>query len=179
VRSPVLSGGQRAQAGPVWAARAEPQSGLQSEGAGRDEEGRGSPAGIGLQGSQAVALCRCSLPGHCGAGGLVRLPLQGITETVTSTSLHTSPFSAEASQTGVSVLAVCPLPTLLTAHQAALFPHPVLYSHPGRCEAIRRLLADQGQSWKEEVVTLETWGQGPLKSSCVSDCALVGPGTGP
>ncbi|ELK17090.1 Glutathione S-transferase P [Pteropus alecto] len=29
------------------------------------------------------------------------------------------------------------------------------------------LLADQGQSWKEEVVTKETWLQGPLKASCL------------
>uniref|UniRef100_A0A8C0W0P4 glutathione transferase n=1 Tax=Castor canadensis TaxID=51338 RepID=A0A8C0W0P4_CASCN len=50
-------------------------------------------------------------------------------------------------------------------------PYTIIYfPSQGRCEAIRRLLADQGQSWKEEVVTLETWGQGPLKSSCVSDC---------
>lgn len=31
------------------------------------------------------------------------------------------------------------------------------------------LLADQGQSWKEEVVTIDTWIQGSLKSTCVSD----------
>ncbi|XP_070313837.1 glutathione S-transferase P isoform X2 [Odocoileus virginianus] len=29
------------------------------------------------------------------------------------------------------------------------------------------LLADQGQSWKEEVVTKESWLQGPLKASCL------------
>ena len=29
------------------------------------------------------------------------------------------------------------------------------------------LLADQGQSWKEEVVTRESWQQGPLKASCL------------
>uniref|UniRef100_A0A452UAL1 glutathione transferase n=1 Tax=Ursus maritimus TaxID=29073 RepID=A0A452UAL1_URSMA len=32
---------------------------------------------------------------------------------------------------------------------------------------MRMLLADQGQSWKEEVVTKETWLQGPLKASCL------------
>ncbi|KAF3822329.1 hypothetical protein GH733_007703 [Mirounga leonina] len=37
----------------------------------------------------------------------------------------------------------------------------------GRCEAMRMLLADQGQSWKEEVVTKESWLQGPLKASCL------------
>ena len=29
------------------------------------------------------------------------------------------------------------------------------------------LLADQGQSWKEEVVTMETWMNGSLKASCL------------
>ncbi|XP_057585273.1 glutathione S-transferase P isoform X2 [Hippopotamus amphibius kiboko] len=29
------------------------------------------------------------------------------------------------------------------------------------------LLADQGQSWKEEVVTKESWLRGPLKASCL------------
>uniref|UniRef100_A0ABI7Z468 glutathione transferase n=1 Tax=Felis catus TaxID=9685 RepID=A0ABI7Z468_FELCA len=38
---------------------------------------------------------------------------------------------------------------------------------PGRCEAMRMLLADQGQSWNEEVVNKETWLQGPLKASCL------------
>ncbi|XP_045146555.1 glutathione S-transferase P-like [Echinops telfairi] len=37
----------------------------------------------------------------------------------------------------------------------------------GRCEAMRMLLADQGQSWKEEVVTKETWMQEQLKASCL------------
>ncbi|XP_006980589.1 glutathione S-transferase P 2-like isoform X2 [Peromyscus maniculatus bairdii] len=32
---------------------------------------------------------------------------------------------------------------------------------------MRMLLADQGQSWKEEVVTLDAWGQGTLKASCL------------
>ena len=40
------------------------------------------------------------------------------------------------------------------------------------------LLADQGQSWKEEVVTKESWLQGPLKASCVSDCAGAARGCG-
>lgn len=35
------------------------------------------------------------------------------------------------------------------------------------------LLADQGQSWKEEAVTLDAWGQGTLKASCVSDYTKV------
>lgn len=38
------------------------------------------------------------------------------------------------------------------------------------------LLADQGQTWKEEVVTMESWMQGKLKASCVSACTLVGEG---
>lgn len=40
------------------------------------------------------------------------------------------------------------------------------------------LLADQGQSWKEEVVTKETWLQGTLKASCVS-AGPAGSGAGP
>lgn len=40
------------------------------------------------------------------------------------------------------------------------------------------LLADQGQSWKEEVVTMETWLQGPLKASCVSTRTPWGQGLG-
>uniref|UniRef100_A0ABI7Z550 Glutathione S-transferase n=1 Tax=Felis catus TaxID=9685 RepID=A0ABI7Z550_FELCA len=32
---------------------------------------------------------------------------------------------------------------------------------------MRMLLADQGQSWNEEVVNKETWLQGPLKASCL------------
>uniref|UniRef100_A0A8C8XVP5 Glutathione S-transferase P n=1 Tax=Panthera leo TaxID=9689 RepID=A0A8C8XVP5_PANLE len=52
---------------------------------------------------------------------------------------------------------------------AGVSPHPPTLSSPppGRCEAMRMLLADQGQSWKEEVVTKETWLQGPLKASCL------------
>uniref|UniRef100_A0A8C0S631 Glutathione S-transferase P n=2 Tax=Canis lupus familiaris TaxID=9615 RepID=A0A8C0S631_CANLF len=32
---------------------------------------------------------------------------------------------------------------------------------------MRMLLADQGQSWKEEVVTKDSWMQSPLKASCL------------
>ena len=38
------------------------------------------------------------------------------------------------------------------------------------------LLADQGQSWKEEVVTKDAWLQGSLKASCVRACARRGRG---
>ncbi|XP_075785232.1 glutathione S-transferase P [Pelodiscus sinensis] len=37
----------------------------------------------------------------------------------------------------------------------------------GRCEAIRMLLADQEQEWKEDVVTMELWQKGELKKSCL------------
>lgn len=37
----------------------------------------------------------------------------------------------------------------------------------GLCEAMRTLLADRGQSWKEEAETKETWLQGPVKASCL------------
>ena len=37
---------------------------------------------------------------------------------------------------------------------------------------MRMLLADQDQSWKEEVVAMQSWLQGPLKASCVSTFVL-------
>uniref|UniRef100_A0A8D0G5S3 Glutathione S-transferase n=1 Tax=Sphenodon punctatus TaxID=8508 RepID=A0A8D0G5S3_SPHPU len=37
----------------------------------------------------------------------------------------------------------------------------------GRCEAMRMLLADQGQEWTENVVTGELWQKGDLKKSCL------------
>ncbi|XP_069782927.1 glutathione S-transferase P-like isoform X2 [Narcine bancroftii] len=37
----------------------------------------------------------------------------------------------------------------------------------GRCAAMRMLLADQGQTWKEVVVSMDEWSSGPLKSTCV------------
>ncbi|KAJ6654150.1 hypothetical protein lerEdw1_007419 [Lerista edwardsae] len=37
----------------------------------------------------------------------------------------------------------------------------------GRGEAMRLLLADQGQEWTEDVVTGEMWQKGDLKKSCV------------
>ncbi|XP_004394107.1 PREDICTED: glutathione S-transferase P-like [Odobenus rosmarus divergens] len=47
-------------------------------------------------------------------------------------------------------------------------PYTIVYFPTrGRCEAMRMLLADQGQSWKEEVVTKESWLQGPLKAACL------------
>nr|XP_035950618.1 LOW QUALITY PROTEIN: glutathione S-transferase P-like [Halichoerus grypus] len=51
---------------------------------------------------------------------------------------------------------------------AAVPPYAIVYFPVrGRCEAVHVLLADQGQSWKEEVVTKESWLQGPLKASCL------------
>ncbi|XP_037373353.1 glutathione S-transferase P 1-like [Talpa occidentalis] len=47
-------------------------------------------------------------------------------------------------------------------------PYTIVYFPArGRCEAMRMLLADQGQTWKEEVVTKDAWRQGPLKASCL------------
>uniref|UniRef100_A0A8I3PL19 Glutathione S-transferase P n=2 Tax=Canis lupus TaxID=9612 RepID=A0A8I3PL19_CANLF len=47
-------------------------------------------------------------------------------------------------------------------------PYTIIYFPVrGRCEAMHMLLADQGQSWKEEVVTMETWMNGSLKASCL------------
>lgn len=37
----------------------------------------------------------------------------------------------------------------------------------GRCGAMRIALADLGQTWKEEVVSLDEWKDGKLKASCV------------
>ncbi|XP_074083726.1 glutathione S-transferase P [Macrotis lagotis] len=37
----------------------------------------------------------------------------------------------------------------------------------GRCEAMRMLLADQGQPWKEDVVSGDMWMKGDLKASCL------------
>uniref|UniRef100_A0A8C0SDU5 Glutathione S-transferase n=1 Tax=Canis lupus familiaris TaxID=9615 RepID=A0A8C0SDU5_CANLF len=56
-----------------------------------------------------------------------------------------------------------------TATRAATMPPYTITYFPvrGRCEAMRMLLADQGQSWKEEVVTMETWMKGSLKASCL------------
>lgn len=49
-----------------------------------------------------------------------------------------------------------------------LLPYTIIYFPVrGCCEAMHMLLADQGLSWKEEVVTKETWLQGPLKASCL------------
>ncbi|KAL1774531.1 glutathione S-transferase P [Sigmodon hispidus] len=47
-------------------------------------------------------------------------------------------------------------------------PYTIVYFPVrGCCEVMRILLADQGQSWKEEVVTMDTWMQGILKSTCL------------
>ncbi|XP_027974182.1 glutathione S-transferase P-like isoform X1 [Eumetopias jubatus] len=55
-----------------------------------------------------------------------------------------------------------------TPRRGEVPPYTIVYFPTrGRCEAVRLLLADQGQSWKEEVVTKESWLQGPLKASCL------------
>ncbi|CAO2584142.1 Glutathione S-transferase P 2 [Lemmus lemmus] len=47
-------------------------------------------------------------------------------------------------------------------------PYTIVYfPSRGRCEVMRMLLADQGQSWTEEVVTMDVWAQGTLKASCL------------
>ncbi|XP_016041761.2 glutathione S-transferase P-like isoform X2 [Erinaceus europaeus] len=59
-----------------------------------------------------------------------------------------------------------PLPA--ATPRLAMPPYTIVYFPArGRCEAIRMLLADQGQSWQEEVVTKEAWRQGPLKATCL------------
>ncbi|XP_038656935.1 glutathione S-transferase P-like [Scyliorhinus canicula] len=37
----------------------------------------------------------------------------------------------------------------------------------GRCAAMRMLLADQGQVWKEEVIGMDQWSDGVLKKTCL------------
>lgn len=38
----------------------------------------------------------------------------------------------------------------------------------GRCGAMRIMMADQGQKWKENVVAFDEWMKGDLKATCVS-----------
>ncbi|XP_031240554.1 glutathione S-transferase P 1 [Mastomys coucha] len=55
-----------------------------------------------------------------------------------------------------------------SVYAAAMPPYTIVYFPVrGRCEAMRMLLADQGQSWKEEVVTIDIWMQGLLKPTCL------------
>lgn len=39
---------------------------------------------------------------------------------------------------------------------------------PGRCGALRIMLSDLGQEWKEIVVNFDEWMKGDLKKTCVS-----------
>ncbi|KAM3863386.1 glutathione S-transferase P-like [Diretmus argenteus] len=54
----------------------------------------------------------------------------------------------------------------LVLHQSnAILRH--LGRNHGRCGATRIMLADQGQDWKENVVSFDTWLKGDLKKTCV------------
>lgn len=44
----------------------------------------------------------------------------------------------------------------------------MLCAVPGRCGALRIMLSDQGQEWKEVVVSFDEWTKGDLKKTCVS-----------
>ncbi|KAM4615484.1 glutathione S-transferase P-like [Polymixia lowei] len=47
-------------------------------------------------------------------------------------------------------------------------PYTITYfAVRGRCGAMRIMMADQGQDWKENVVNFEDWLKGDLKASCV------------
>ncbi|XP_066895492.1 LOW QUALITY PROTEIN: glutathione S-transferase P [Kogia breviceps] len=75
-------------------------------------------------------------------------------------------------QTGCGGARICPPAGVLLHRPVCLSllvpPYTIVYFPTrGRCEAMRMLLADQGQSWKEEVVTKESWLHGPLKASCL------------
>ncbi|CAO2584139.1 Glutathione S-transferase P [Lemmus lemmus] len=53
-----------------------------------------------------------------------------------------------------------------STQQPVMPPYTIVYFPVrGRCEAMRILLADQDQSWKEEVVSKDTWMKGSLKST--------------
>ncbi|XP_053307174.1 glutathione S-transferase P [Spea bombifrons] len=43
----------------------------------------------------------------------------------------------------------------------------IYFNVRGRCEAMRMLLADQGVEWKEDVISVEAWGQGNQKAKAV------------
>ncbi|XP_039614181.1 glutathione S-transferase P-like isoform X2 [Polypterus senegalus] len=46
-------------------------------------------------------------------------------------------------------------------------PYTITYFQvKGRCGAIRLLLADQGQDWKEDIVAFDVWMKGDLKGTC-------------
>ncbi|XP_029926092.1 glutathione S-transferase P isoform X2 [Myripristis murdjan] len=47
-------------------------------------------------------------------------------------------------------------------------PYTITYfAVRGRCGAMRIMLADQDQTWKENVVTFDDWVKGDLKATCV------------
>ncbi|XP_062856611.1 glutathione S-transferase P-like [Trichomycterus rosablanca] len=47
-------------------------------------------------------------------------------------------------------------------------PYTITYfAVRGRCNAARIMLSDQGQEWKEVVVTFDEWMKGDLKKTCV------------
>ncbi|XP_029770918.1 glutathione S-transferase P [Suricata suricatta] len=71
-------------------------------------------------------------------------------------------------EAGRGVSSVARAASAARARALTMPPYTIVYFPVrGRCEAMRMLLADQGQSWKEEVVTKDTWLQGPLKASCL------------
>ncbi|KYO31268.1 NADH dehydrogenase [ubiquinone] flavoprotein 1, mitochondrial [Alligator mississippiensis] len=58
--------------------------------------------------------------------------------------------------------------SVLQRHREMPGPFTITYFPlRGRAEVIRMLLSDQGQQWKEDVVTQELWQKGELKKSCL------------
>ncbi|KAG7461564.1 hypothetical protein MATL_G00192370 [Megalops atlanticus] len=57
---------------------------------------------------------------------------------------------------------------ILQAVSLSMPPYTITYfAVRGRCGAMRIMLADQDQEWKENVVAFEDWMKGDLKASCV------------
>ena len=150
-------------------------------GRGRDLGARASSS----LGPRAVRSIHLSLVPSWGAVGWVGLPVphRPLQDTLGAPLFLHGPSAPQQARKLEFVLSPSPVPILLTSPgrcEAGVPAHPHAPSSPppGRCEAMRMLLADQGQSWKEEVVTKESWLQGPLKASCVSDCAGAARGCG-
>ncbi|XP_056625489.1 glutathione S-transferase P-like [Triplophysa dalaica] len=58
--------------------------------------------------------------------------------------------------------------SLLSNRSYTMSPYTLTYfAVKGRCSALKIMLADQNQTWKETLVTFDEWGKGDLKKTCV------------
>ncbi|XP_030619253.1 small nuclear ribonucleoprotein-associated protein N-like isoform X3 [Delphinapterus leucas] len=166
-------GGRRAQTGapagpPVWTARGGGGGGT-PRGTGPSRAG---PHPLWGQGRGALSIVSGPFLGRCGLGLPPCPPPRPPQDTPGAPPFLHGPSAPQQARRLEFVLSPSPVPILLTSPgrcEAGVSAHPHTPSSPppGRCEALRMLLADQGQSWKEEVVTKESWLQGPLKASCL------------